>query len=73
MTRERATDAEEEEVKEPLKAPFPYFGGKSKIASLVWSRLGNPDNYKDNAAKERLWCSPACLRQAGLFDTLEPV
>lgn len=28
-----------------LKAPFPYFGGKSKIASLVWSRLGCVDNY----------------------------
>mgnify|MGYP001598122696 FL=1 len=28
-----------------LKAPFPYFGGKSRIADLVWSRLGDPDNY----------------------------
>ncbi|MGB9619722.1 MAG: DNA adenine methylase [Armatimonadota bacterium] len=28
-----------------LKAPFPYFGGKSKIAPLVWSRLGNVKNY----------------------------
>lgn len=24
----------------PLRAPFPYFGGKSKIAPLVWTRLG---------------------------------
>jgi hypothetical protein len=23
-----------------LKAPFPYFGGKSRVASLVWDRLG---------------------------------
>lgn len=22
-----------------LKAPFPYFGGKSRVASLVWSRF----------------------------------
>ena len=29
----------------PQKAPFPYFGGKSKVASLVWERLGNVDNY----------------------------
>ena len=29
----------------PLKAPFPYFGGKSKVADLVWSRLGDVDNY----------------------------
>jgi hypothetical protein len=28
-----------------LKAPFPYFGGKSKVASLVWSRLGDVDNF----------------------------
>lgn len=28
-----------------LKSPFPYFGGKSKIAPLVWSRLGNTPNY----------------------------
>lgn len=28
-----------------LKAPFPYFGGKSKVASLVWSRLGDVSNF----------------------------
>lgn len=28
-----------------LKAPFPYFGGKTKIAAEVWSALGNVDNY----------------------------
>jgi hypothetical protein len=28
-----------------LKAPFPAFGGKSKVASLVWDRLGDVDNY----------------------------
>lgn len=27
------------------KAPFPYFGGKSRVASLVWSRLGDVANY----------------------------
>lgn len=27
------------------KAPFPYFGGKSKIATEVWARLGNPTHY----------------------------
>ena len=26
-----------------LKAPFPWFGGKSTIADVVWSRLGNKD------------------------------
>lgn len=28
-----------------LQAPFPYFGGKSKIAAEIWRRLGNPPNY----------------------------
>lgn len=28
-----------------LKAPFPYFGGKSLIADLVWSRFGNVKSY----------------------------
>lgn len=29
----------------PVKAPMPWFGGKSSAASLVWERFGNPDNY----------------------------
>lgn len=28
-----------------LKAPFPYFGGKSKVAPVVWEKFGNVDNY----------------------------
>jgi DNA adenine methylase len=28
-----------------LKAPFPYFGGKSKVAHIVWERFGNVRNY----------------------------
>jgi site-specific DNA-adenine methylase len=28
-----------------LKVPFPYFGGKKDVASLIWARLGNPPNY----------------------------
>lgn len=28
-----------------LKAPYPYFGGKSRIAPVVWKRLGNVPNY----------------------------
>ncbi len=30
---------------ETLKAPFPYFGGKSRIAAAVWERFGRVDNY----------------------------
>jgi len=28
-----------------LKAPFPYFGGKSRVASMVWERFGDTKNY----------------------------
>ena len=29
----------------PLKAPFPWFGGKSRVAHLVWQRFGDVANY----------------------------
>ena len=28
-----------------LKAPFPWFGGKSRVADIVWDRFGNVGNY----------------------------
>lgn len=28
-----------------MKAPFPYFGGKSRVAADVWARLGSPARY----------------------------
>jgi site-specific DNA-adenine methylase len=28
-----------------LKSPFPWFGGKSRVADLVWDRLGDVPNY----------------------------
>lgn len=28
-----------------LKAPFPYFGGKSRVAEKVWAALGRVDHY----------------------------
>lgn len=28
-----------------LKSPFPYFGGKSKVAPLIWKRFGSVRNY----------------------------
>ena len=29
------------------KSPYPWFGGKSSIAALVWARLGNVRNFVD--------------------------
>ena len=28
-----------------LRAPFPWFGGKSRAASLIWDRMGEVSNY----------------------------
>lgn len=28
-----------------LRSPFPYFGGKSSVADLVWTRFGDVRNY----------------------------
>lgn len=28
-----------------MKAPFPWFGGKRRVAHLVWNAFGNPANY----------------------------
>ena len=38
------------EAKEPyraenLRAPFPWFGGKSRVAHIVWQYFGNVPNY----------------------------
>jgi DNA adenine methylase len=32
-------------VTEQLKAPFPWFGGKSRVAAQVWQRFGDVPNY----------------------------
>lgn len=32
-------------MSDTLKAPYPFFGGKSRIAGLVWSYFGRVDNY----------------------------
>lgn len=46
--------AEEEFGHEWMRAPFPAFGGKSRVADLVWSRIGDVDN----------WIEPFCFSAA---------
>ncbi len=41
----RTCDGYESRMSEQLTAPFPYFGGKSKVADLVWERFGDCPNY----------------------------
>lgn len=33
------------EAESPLRAPFPWFGGKEKVAAIVWERFGDVTNY----------------------------
>lgn len=44
MVYERDETLERLAMTTTLKAPMPYFGGKSKIAPVIWERFGNPDN-----------------------------
>jgi hypothetical protein len=37
----------------PLKAPFPYFGGKSGAAATVWEAFGAVDNYVEAIRGQR--------------------
>jgi DNA adenine methylase len=32
-------------MREALKAPFPWFGGKSRASELIWDRFGDVPNY----------------------------
>jgi hypothetical protein len=45
LLRQGAEDAVKEEALVGLRAPFPWFGGKSRAAHLVWDRFGNLPNY----------------------------
>lgn len=38
--------ASDEDIGE-LRAPFPWFGGKRRIAGLVWDRFGDVDSYNE--------------------------
>lgn len=48
-----------------LKAPFPWFGGKSRAAHLVWAALGDVDTYCEPFAGS-LACLLARPRPAGV-------
>ena len=48
LTRERKQQARRTSKKSQdkmLKAPFPWFGGKSRVADIVWDRFGDVANY----------------------------
>jgi hypothetical protein len=45
MTTAMATGKRKDQSKSLFKAPFPYFGGKSRIANIVWRHFGDVRNY----------------------------
>lgn len=47
-----------------LKAPFSWFGGKSRAAELIWDRLGDPANFVEPFAGE---IKLTAEERAGLF------
>lgn len=40
-------DTDMDERAERLKAPFPWFGGKSRAADIIWRRFGDVDSYNE--------------------------
>ena len=46
----------------PIKAPFPYFGGKRHIIPMVWAAFGSPKQYIE----------PFCGSAAMLLGALVP-
>lgn len=44
-TADWAREIEMIEREQMLKAPYPWFGGKSRVAHLAWDRFGNVPNY----------------------------
>lgn len=58
-----------------LKAPFPYFGGKSAVAPLVWKYLGDVDNYSPKSGESFMKCRTCyaeflgCLRDTHSVET----
>ncbi len=41
------TENAEASLSDELRAPFPWFGGKRRVADLVWARLGNVPTYNE--------------------------
>lgn len=42
-------------AEKPLKAPFPYPGGKAKVADTVWERFGDVDNAVEPFMGSMAW------------------
>ena len=47
-----------------LKSPFPWYGGKSRVADVVWKRFGDTENYVEPFAGSLaiLLCRPSAAK-----------
>lgn len=57
-------------MKQYLKSPFPYFGGKTKVAPDVWQALGQPKHYIEPFCGS---CAVLLLRPDWTPDMMETV
>lgn len=57
-----------------LKAPIPYWGGKSSAMGLTWPRIGDPMNFVDNfgGSFSSLWSRPHWDVTTGQFSVGKP-
>lgn len=44
-----------------LKAPFPWFGGKRKVAPIVWTAMGDVVNYVEPFFGSGARCRPILM------------
>ena len=59
----------------PLKPPFTYFGGKQKVAKVIWSRLGDPHYFIEpfGGSLACLLARPSAPRHELVSDTFGPL
>jgi hypothetical protein len=53
-----------------LRAPFPWFGGKSRVAHIVWPRLGDVGIMSSLLLEASRSCSLAQLMRASRLSTM---
>lgn len=56
-----------------LKAPYPWMGGKSAVADLVWSRLGDVDNFIEPLAGSIAVLLRRPAHHAGQVETISDI
>src|SRR6266852_4078535 len=53
-----------EPMQKKLKAPFPYFGGKNRVARRIWDGIGDVDNAIEPFCGSAAWLLARPIRLA---------